>query len=911
MRTLSAALLLLIMIHFNSCLGQKERPILSNLSATKDSPLYTTYAAAMERSEFILDQGFHFMFYDPEKGLDFTTDKAGDWCLAFKNDTNFVYRLKDMFKPPVITLSYPDMVQYEYYPLKGVKVNVAFLVYSSRLALQDITFSNIGASAVEFTLYPFLRNDYRVFNEVGFNQEKKTITFTHEELPDSWTLAHNIPYVDKVYDFFLISDAPDQMKSFYGFKGENVDIPLQVDLQKKQKYLVWGKMMHAPDKRCTHQNPGPKMMVILNNDRSKLLTERAARWGNSDPNISPYGYFGIELGNFAGLKNGDEYTIRIFCPQSGEIALVKGKVEQLQDQSSKRQDGFFKKNDLPPMPSNFRKIVSETGSEIHLYGEQAKGMRYNVYRRDYGQDAVYKLIAQNLNRASYADKNLKDGSIYGYVVTAIDKQNRMSMPTHELTNISGSDFLADVKKAGQIKTNARDFARIVSFQKQIKLNQGEKKRIRIIRGFARDEKDRKKIYDLALSLMKEKLNQYRAANEQLFARVPPLPMEDNDLQLLYWSAFNMMRQVFLPPEGKCNYNYYVFSREPTWGWGHGGQVFHESLTMVAYALLDPHSAMDSQRIYSERQYDNGYINYRTGPYLDEIIKYNGELTTSAPWYAWQNWEVYKITQDKQFLKEMYESSKRFYNFYVSNRDKDQDGLCEWGGHAVLECVRDGLVAVWDQVGWPSNFEALDLNCMLVKEANSLAAMAAELGYQDEAQSWKEQADKRAELINKTFWDDETGFYYHVDKKDHDFTFKTKDDLKRQEIIGFLPMWAGIASEEQAAKLVKALTDTSKFWRKYGVPSLAADDPYYNPKGYWNGPVWVEWNYLIMDGLIQYGYKKIARELVERNARNMISCLKKDHNLWEFYSPDEQWGGYHKTYIWAGIINRMLLDVAGF
>ncbi len=108
------------------------------------------------------------------------------------------------------------MVQYEYYPLKGVKVNVAFLVYSSRLAIQDITLTNAGVSAAEFTLYPFLGNDYRVFNEVGFNQEKKTITFTHEELPDSWTLAHNVPYVHKVYDFFLISDAPDQMKSFHG-----------------------------------------------------------------------------------------------------------------------------------------------------------------------------------------------------------------------------------------------------------------------------------------------------------------------------------------------------------------------------------------------------------------------------------------------------------------------------------------------------------------------------------------------------------------------------------------------------------------------------------------------------------------------------------------------------------------------
>ncbi len=41
---------------------------------------------------------------------------------------------------------------------------------------------------------------------------------------------------------------------------------------------------------------------------------------------------------------------------------------------------------------------------------------------------------------------------------------------------------------------------------------------------------------------------------------------------------------------------------------------------------------------------------------------------------------------------------------------------------------------------------------------------------------------------------------------------------------------------------------------------------------------------------------------------MIAQLKKDHDFWEFYSPDEAWAGYHRTYIWAGIIDRMLLDV---
>jgi glycogen debranching enzyme len=245
---------------------------------------------------------------------------------------------------------------------------------------------------------------------------------------------------------------------------------------------------------------------------------------------------------------------------------------------------------------------------------------------------------------------------------------------------------------------------------------------------------------------------------------------------------------------------------------------------------------------------------------------------------------------------------------VKSRDTDGDGLCEWGGEAVLESVRDARVAVWDEVGLPGEFEAVDANSMLVMEAKALSAMAAELGRPGEAGDWRKDAEKRSAKINETFWDEKTGFYYQVDKKNHGFTFKKSDDLKREEIIGFLPLWAGIPDSARARRLVEKLTDPRKFWRPFGVPSLAADDSYYNPKGYWNGPVWVQWDYLIERGLLAYGYKKEARELVDRVAAGMVAQLKKDHDFWEFYSPDEPWAGYHKTYIWAGIITRMMHDV---
>jgi len=227
---------------------------------------------------------------------------------------------------------------------------------------------------------------------------------------------------------------------------------------------------------------------------------------------------------------------------------------------------------------------------------------------------------------------------------------------------------------------------------------------------------------------------------------------------------------------------------------------------------------------------------------------------------------------------------------------------------VLECVRDARVAVWDEVGDPTNFEDVDCNIMLVSEAKSLSSMAKELGLSREADGWTEDARKRTELINQYMWDPETGFYYNISKKGHSFSFKTKNDLKRKEIIAFLALWAGVADKEQAEALMKHLTNPDEFWRKYGVPTLSADDSYYNPIGYWNGPVWVQWDYLVFRGLLNYGYRNEAKELAEKVMSNMINQLKTDHWFWEFYSPDDHQAGWNKTYIWAGIIARFIIDL---
>jgi hypothetical protein len=376
----------------------------------------------------------------------------------------------------------------------------------------------------------------------------------------------------------------------------------------------------------------------------------------------------------------------------------------------------------------------------------------------------------------------------------------------------------------------------------------------------------------------------------------------------------------LPAEGRTKFNYYVFSREPTWSWGHDGQVFHESLSMLAYAHLDPASAMDSQRVFAEAQDPDGYIPYRIGPYVVRTFPVDGEKTTSAPFYSWVNWEVYRIAKDRvetgTFLEEAYRSGAAFTEFLLKNRDRDGDGLLEWGGHAVLESVRDSLVPIWDLLGKddpkaPSLVEALDLSVMVAKELRALSFMAEELGRSEESARWTKRADELSRLVEETMWDESTGFYYNVDRDTNSFA-RGELDLRRQEIIGFLPLWAGVASPARAKTLVEKLTDPKKFWRRFGVPTLAADDPGFESQirrcCQWNGAVWLEWNYLVFSGLRRYGYEELARELGGRMVEAAATQLSRNHRFWESYSPDEVKLASPQSYIWDSILARVLIDL---
>lgn len=131
--------------------------------------------------------------------------------------------------------------------------------------------------------------------------------------------------------------------------------------------------------------------------------------------------------------------------------------------------------------------------------------------------------------------------------------------------------------------------------------------------------------------------------------------------------------------------------------------------------------------------------------------------------------------------------------------------------------------------------------------------------------------KKTEQSLEILWSEQHRQYYSRD-------FNNKSLIIRKTIATFMPLYSGSISRQRAAKLVEDLTDKNSYWANYPVPSAALDSRQFRPDKYWQGPTWMNANWLIIEGLKSYGYKELAQELTRRSL-DLIN-----NGVYEYYSP---------------------------
>jgi alpha,alpha-trehalase len=172
---------------------------------------------------------------------------------------------------------------------------------------------------------------------------------------------------------------------------------------------------------------------------------------------------------------------------------------------------------------------------------------------------------------------------------------------------------------------------------------------------------------------------------------------------------------------------------------------------------------------------------------------------------------------------------------------------------------------------------LHINTSLVRYAQVMAGLAERFGWKDKAASWRKQSDERAQRIDKYCWDEKEGFYFEYD-------YVSGRRLPYYSLNGFWPLWAGIASTEQARRVVEHL---DKFDRPFGLTFTDRDYP--NPHGHFGA---LEWAYpeswppqqiLVALALQRYGFSEQARSVSRRYISNVVTTWEKTGMTWERYN----------------------------
>jgi len=183
-------------------------------------------------------------------------------------------------------------------------------------------------------------------------------------------------------------------------------------------------------------------------------------------------------------------------------------------------------------------------------------------------------------------------------------------------------------------------------------------------------------------------------------------------------------------------------------------------------------------------------------------------------------------------------------------------------------------------------EDLGFNAMLVRANTLLLQIADEIN--QEVPSWLRTRFKLAKKSLELLWSEDDSQYYSRN-------FATFELIEQPSIMTFLPLYAGTISHKRADELVSLLRKKN-WWLAYPLPSVPKDSSYFDTARYWQGPTWINTNWLICDGLRRYGYEAEAHAIETRSLE-----LIAQHGSYEYFSPVDGTPAGAKNFSWTAAL----------
>ncbi|MBE0671010.1 MAG: hypothetical protein IH588_10510 [Anaerolineales bacterium] len=330
----------------------------------------------------------------------------------------------------------------------------------------------------------------------------------------------------------------------------------------------------------------------------------------------------------------------------------------------------------------------------------------------------------------------------------------------------------------------------------------------------------------------------------------------------YAYALWVMANNLVSPSGYVKYE----AMMPTKAFYVGAWLWDSALHAIAFRHIDPQLARDQIRVMLANQLTDGML---PDAIFDEgvVSEINHPIharVTKPPIMAWAALKIHTSDPNADFLQEIYEPLVRWNAWWFDHNDDDKDGIVQYT-HPYSSGLDNS--PLWDH-GMP--VESPDINTYLVIQMNSLAEIAAIIGKTDEARQWKQKAEALTKRMIEHLWDEEAGIFQAL---------HNEKPIPVTTPFNLYPLWTGQLPKEITKQLLAHLQDPSEFLGRFGIPTVAYNDPAYSPDKMWRGPIWANINYFFVEALQTIGEYQLANELREKT----LNLIANQPGIREYYN----------------------------
>jgi glycogen debranching enzyme len=288
------------------------------------------------------------------------------------------------------------------------------------------------------------------------------------------------------------------------------------------------------------------------------------------------------------------------------------------------------------------------------------------------------------------------------------------------------------------------------------------------------------------------------------------------------------------------------------------------ITSLQTLPLNPRIARDTLRYLAGRQgtHRDPFTEEQPGKILHELrrgemarageiphVPYFGSVDATPLWLVLLH-ETWRWTGDGALVRELMPNAERALEWIDRDGDCDGDGLIEYQRTSPKGLVNQGWKDSSDGVPFPdgrlpeSPLALVEVQGYVYDAKMRLAELFALVGRPERAEALRSEAARLRQLITDAFWLDDLG------------TFALALDGRKRPLrtvasnAGHL-LWSKVPTPEQAERVAAHLLGPGLF-SGWGIRTLSAEHPAFNPMSYHNGSVWPHDNALAVLGLSFYG-----------------------------------------------------------